>query len=64
MKEVHGDPKAEQPVYLAGDDEAEYEVEKLLADRVIRGRRQYLVHWKGYGDFEDSWEPEENLVGA
>ena len=42
------------------DDEPEYEVEKILDSRINRRRNnglEYLVHWKGYGDEEDSWVP-------
>ena len=28
------------------------------------GQKQYLVHWKKYGDDHDSWEPMDNLKGC
>ena len=29
--------------------------------KTIKGKRKFLVHWKGYGTDNDSWELEENL---
>lgn len=64
MKPFHGDPlPIRQPVFTTESDE-EFEVEKLLAHRSIRGKRQYLVQWKGYPTFEATWEPESNLENA
>lgn len=64
LKAVVGSPQGEQAVPLEASDEPEYEVERLLAVRHVRGRKEYLCHWKGYGSWEDSWEPEENLANA
>ena len=63
LKAVAGQPKTEAPVILESGQE-EFEVERILDMRVIRGQRQYLIKWKGYGDFENSWEPEGNLSNA
>jgi hypothetical protein len=46
----------------AKDDE--YEVDKILATRLRRGRRQYLILWLGYDASEATWEHEENLENA
>jgi hypothetical protein len=46
------------------DGEEQFEVEKILACRLNRGHKEYLVKWKGYGDFENSWEPIGNLDRA
>ena len=47
------------------DDEAEYEIEKLLQKRRIRRGRgwstQYLVRWLSYGPEDDTWETEHEL---
>ncbi|XP_020286876.1 chromobox protein homolog 5-like isoform X2 [Pseudomyrmex gracilis] len=45
----------------SSDDEDEYEVEKLVNLRTIKGRRQFLVRWKGYGESADTWENEKDL---
>ena len=29
--------------------------------RTIKGRRQFLVRWKGYGESADTWENEKDL---
>ena len=44
------------------DGMVEYEVERVLDHREVRGRRQYLLQWKGTPD--SSWEWEANLSGC
>jgi hypothetical protein len=53
---------------LLNDGEQAWEVERILKKRTRRfGRGQrieYLVKWKGYPDYEASWEPSSNLREA
>lgn len=44
--------------------EEQYEVEAILKRRLKRGVVEYLVKWKDYDSDENTWEPEQNLVGA
>lgn len=37
------------------------QVEKVVATRTIKGRRQFLVRWKGYAEDADTWEQEKDL---
>ena len=49
------------------DDELEYEVEKILDSRINKRKKnalEYLVHWKGYLDEEDSWVPVVDMGNA
>ncbi|KAI1287341.1 Heterochromatin protein 1 [Halotydeus destructor] len=39
------------------DDENIYEVQKIVAKRIMNGRPEYYIRWKGYGRNYDSWEP-------
>jgi hypothetical protein len=42
----------------------EYEVDHIVQSRVVRGAEQFLVRWKGYGAYDDTWEPLANLQNA
>lgn len=39
--------KVEEPPVIE-DEEEEYEVESILEKRIIRGKIQYLIKWKGF----------------
>ena len=39
-----------------------YEVEKIKDRRIIGGRKEYLIKWKGYSDNESTWEPLSHLI--
>ena len=39
-------------------------MEQILAERGKQKRKQYLVKWKGYPQWEATWEPEKNVQGA
>lgn len=43
------------------EKEPQYSFEKILDDRVINGRREYLIQWKS-GFEPNTWEPAENIV--
>jgi hypothetical protein len=46
------------------DDSEEFEVEKVVGDRMRHGKREFLVKWRFFDEFENSWEPEDNLGNA
>eukprot|EP00966_Prymnesium_polylepis_P040903 949035-Prymnesium_polylepis.1 len=45
----------------AGTDGEVYEVERLLDQRLVKGKRQFLVRWVGWAPEWDSWESEDNI---
>ena len=51
-----------KPVIIKGEEE--FEVEKILNKRTVRGKEKFLVRWKGYTAEEDTWESRENLENA
>jgi len=53
-----GDRLYENPLRAAA---VNFEVEKLLAQRVCGTSREVLVQWAGYGPACNSWEPLANM---
>ena len=50
---------------VVDENEKEWEVERILADRVLNDNKiQYLIVWKGYPIEDATWEPEDNLANA
>ncbi|KAJ8324255.1 hypothetical protein O5D80_8742 [Batrachochytrium dendrobatidis] len=43
------------------ENHLEYEVEKILDSKIVKGQLHYLVDWKGYTINDRSWEPVENI---
>jgi len=43
------------------EGEEEWEVERILNKRQVRGKDKYLVRWKGFTVESDTWEGRENL---
>ena len=39
----------------------EYEVDRILNSKVVKGVRYYLVRWKGFSRADATWEPETSL---
>ena len=48
-----------------GNNEEEWEVERVKSSRMRNGKNYYLIQWSGRDDkgeaWEDTWEPEDNL---
>ena len=47
------------------EEEGEYTVEKVVGKRINKdGRTEYLLKWLGWGDGDNSWQFEENLLNC
>ena len=73
LKAFIPDGKAPPPVPEMQDGELQFQVEAILAHKIVsaRGRNakgkkrkqlcQYLIRWTGYDSAHDSWEPDVNI---
>jgi len=41
--------------------ETTYKIDKILDKRVGCGNKEYIVRWKGFGKYFDSWIPESSV---
>jgi len=63
IEQVEGQKK-EQLALVIIEGEEEWEVERILNKRRVRGKDKYLVRWKGFTVESDTWEGRENLENA
>ncbi|EXJ61389.1 uncharacterized protein A1O5_11703 [Cladophialophora psammophila CBS 110553] len=45
-----------------GEDGEEYSVETIRDHKFSKGQTLYLIKWQGYGEEENTWEPEDHLI--
>ena len=64
LEPVKGD--IEPPLYkmdiYKGQEEDEWDIQKVISHKDINGHKWYKVKWTGYN--ETTWEPEKNLRNA
>lgn len=59
--EVKGEELQNVSDKSGSEEEEEYSVEKIIEKRVVKGKTEYYLKWKGYPDSENTWEPVGNL---
>ena len=62
--EIHTPNHSEPPPDLIDGNE-EYEIEVVLAHKGnVKGKRRFLISWKGYPSSENSWLPDKEMQNA
>ena len=56
--------KKEEEKLVEVEGVKEWEVEKILNKKKMRGVVKYLIQWKGFTVKGDTWERKENLKNA
>ena len=55
--------RPDQPMPLLLDEEGDwYEVEAVIADRMSRGKRQYLIKWTNFDEIHNEWRNEHDVT--
>ena len=49
------------PEFSKNYPELDYEIEKILGERIFKKKLQFKIRWKGWSPEHDSWEPAENI---
>jgi len=62
----YGKDSGIRPLPIVNNDggEEEWEVESIEGERTVKGKKEFLVRWRGYTDDEMSWEPISHLDHA
>ncbi|CAJ0966263.1 unnamed protein product, partial [Ranitomeya imitator] len=61
LKPVYMSRFSESSTGTSGLSTDDYEVNAILGYKVVRGKKFYLVDWRGYGPEDRSWEPAEHI---
>lgn len=43
------------------DEEQEFQVDRVLAEKTVNGKNYYLLSWEDYPEEASTWEPEEHI---
>ena len=46
---------------LPDSEDIQYTIERITDHRITKDGKQYLVHWRGYDEDENTWEPAEAI---
>lgn len=47
---------------MSSSEECVYDVESIVKDRMVNGKRQFWIKWLGFPSTENTWENEENVL--
>ena len=62
LKRYHDNPEhLRDHKTLPDDEDTQYTIERITDHRITKDGKQYLVHWKGYDEDENTWEPAEAI---
>jgi hypothetical protein len=62
LRPVIGESTLVRPLPDIIEGAPEWEVDYIVDSRTRYRRTEYLVHWKGFGIEDRTWEPEKNLI--
>jgi len=60
-KQEHADPSDSDEDYDSEEDNEEFEVEKIIDEKLYYGKTRYLVRWKGYNKDHNTWQDVDSL---